>query len=66
MTKKFIIEIEMVNSAFDEYPSMEVARILNTMARKIDEGDFNSPHGFEYFLFDSNGNKVGFAKLGDQ
>lgn len=63
MSQKFVIEIDLGNSAFDPDPSFEVARILNTTARKLDEDDFSSPHGFEYFLFDSNGNKVGFATL---
>lgn len=59
--KKFVVEIEMENDAFYPMPQYEVARILNTVARKIDETDFQekSP-GF--YLFDCNGNKVGFAK----
>ena len=63
MKKKFIVEIELGNAAFDPDPQFEVARILNTVARKLDEHDFNPQYAHGFFLFDSNGNKVGIAKL---
>jgi hypothetical protein len=68
MTKKFIVEIELGNAAFDPSPDYEVARILNTVARKLDETDFEPQHENGFFLFDSNGNKVGkaFLKLEDK
>ena len=60
MSRKFIVEIEVDNDAFYPLPHLEVARILNTVARKIDEDDFKHDAGF--FLFDSYGNKVGTTK----
>jgi hypothetical protein len=62
MSRKFIVEIEIENDAFHPLPQFEVARILNTVARKIDQDDFiDNNDGF--FLFDSYGNKVGTTKL---
>jgi|LakMenEpi03Aug12_release.lakeMendotaPanAssembly.Ray.scaffolds.fasta_scaffold5026666_1 hypothetical protein len=61
--KKFIVEIQLDNDAFNPLPHLEVARILNTVARKIDEDDFQDDAGF--FLFDSYGNKVGLTKYSE-
>lgn len=63
MTKKFIVEIELGNAAFEPSAEYEVARILNTVARKLDESDFIPRHDHGFFLFDSNGNKCGKAFL---
>jgi hypothetical protein len=63
MTKKFIVEIEIENAAFEPSAEYEVARILNTVARKLDETDFVPRHNNGFFLFDSFGNKVGKAFL---
>jgi hypothetical protein len=66
--KKFIVEIELGNDAFQPSAEYEVARILNTVARKLDETDFEPQHNNGFFLFDSYGNKVGkaFLKLEEQ
>ena len=56
--KKFIVEIDLGNDAFNPMPQYEVARILNTVSRKIDEHDFQE-NDRSFFLFDCNGNKVG-------
>lgn len=63
--KKFIVEIQLENEAFNPLPQYEVARILNTVAKKLDESDFeNDGNGF--FLFDCNGNKVGSTKYSEE
>ena len=64
MGKKFCVEIKIENDSFAEVPQFEVARILNTIAKKLDENDFvdyRDDNGF--LLFDSNGNKCGKAFL---
>lgn len=63
MSKKFIVEIKIENSAFEPSPEFEVARILNTVAKKLDESDFNADHEHGFLLFDCFGNRVGKAYL---
>ena len=54
---KYQIEIETDNTAFDDYPNLEVARILKDLAGKAEAGySLNIP------LYDLNGNKVGFCR----
>ena len=55
---KYQIEIKTDNAAFNDYPNLEVARILKDLAGKAEAGDsLNIP------LYDLNGNKVGFCKM---
>lgn len=51
------ISIETGNSAFDDYPGTECARILRQLADRIDGiGRDRDESGF---LYDFNGNRVG-------
>jgi len=64
--KRYVkISICVENAAFDDDPSMEVSRILNTAARKIDQDDFDAidEGSSGFFLFDSNGNKCGMVQF---
>lgn len=61
--KRFMVEIELNNTVFNHSPHLEVSRILNTVARKIDEEDFKPKYNHEFLLFDSNGDECGIAKL---
>ena len=55
---KYQIEIKTDNAAFNDYPRLEVARILKDLAGKAEAGySLNIP------LYDLNGNKVGFCKM---
>ena len=55
---KLMIEIEMGNDAFQEFPTVEVARILNTIPARMDfDGERQTIR-----LKDINGNMVGTAK----
>ena len=55
---KYQIEIKTDNAAFNDYPKLEVARILKDLAGKAEAGySLNIP------LYDLNGNKVGFCKM---
>jgi hypothetical protein len=58
---KIIIKLELKGSAFDEYPGMEVARILRELADRI-EGMTQAPDGL-MMLHDINGNAVGQAQI---
>lgn len=60
---KFIVEIELESEVFTTMPQYEVARILNTVARKLDETDFDPQHSHGFLLFDCHGNKCGIARL---
>ena len=55
---KYQIEIETDNTAFDDYPKLEVARILKDLAGKAEAG-----YPLDVPLYDFNGNKVGFCKM---
>lgn len=57
----FSLEIECDNAAFDPNPAAELARILSTCAVRLDgvrEGE-----GFDWLVFDINGNRVGTMRL---
>ena len=59
---KLFITLDMANDAFVENPSVEAARILRELAKRIE----NHPHfsdGHEQCLLDANGNEVGFADV---
>ena len=53
----FKLEIETTNSAFDPYPSEEVARLLEIAAHRVSAGEDSGS------LRDYNGNKVGSFKF---
>lgn len=61
--KKFIVEIDIDGMAFTPMPEYEVARILNTVAKKLDANDFNPKFSHDFYLFDCYGNRCGIAKL---
>jgi len=54
----FRVEIDTGNAAFDDYPLIEVARILRALAADIEVND-----GVPFNLRDVNGNMVGSARL---
>lgn len=53
----FKLEIETTNAAFDPYPSDEVARLLDSVFRRVSAGEDSGS------LLDYNGNKVGYFKF---
>lgn len=57
MTTKFVLEIEMENSAFDVDWKPEVIYILRNVNKKLTEGETKSE------LLDHNGNRVGFYRV---
>jgi hypothetical protein len=56
---QFSIEINCDNDAFAESPGAEIAMILRTAAKRLENGQTSGK------LFDANGNKVGTFQLGD-
>ena len=54
---RFKLEISCDNAAFDEEPSIELARILHLAANQLEEGTTDDN------LRDSNGNTVGHFEL---
>lgn len=62
----FSLTIDCGNAAFDETPASEVARILRELAHRLEQdGVLSSEHGNAFRLFDSNGNRVGLATVGE-
>jgi hypothetical protein len=57
----FTLNIDCDNAAFEEDSSAEVARILRTLADKLDNGQTYFPN-----VFDLNGNGVGLAQFNDR
>lgn len=55
---KYIVEIDLSNSAFNEHPGEEIARILNECANKVRYYSFQHDKTF-YPLRDINGNTCG-------
>lgn len=55
---KAIIEVEMDNAAFEDYPITELARILESLVHGIKRGFVE-----HQTLFDINGNTVGSFKI---
>lgn len=51
------ITIETDNAAFEDYPSVEVASILRSLADRLDVSSLDDMDGRS--LMDSNGNRVG-------
>jgi hypothetical protein len=52
---KFSLTFDCDNAAFDDFPESEIARILRSVADRVDDGD-RDPGGL---IFDVNGNHVG-------
>lgn len=59
---KLKIDIKMDNAAFEDAQGAECARILRTLAERIEDSDCLSP-GVWSTLIDLNGNRVGEAKV---
>ena len=55
---RFVLTIDMDNAAFEEVPSVEVARILRDVAERIEYHPNFSP-GHSQPVHDINGNLVG-------
>lgn len=55
--KRIRIDIECANEAFRRKTTAEVARILQNLALRLNDGEVDLP----YVLFDVNGNAVGQA-----
>ena len=53
----FKLEIETTNAAFDDDPSYEVTRLLDSVYRRVTEGEYSGS------LRDYNGNKVGYFRF---
>jgi DNA-nicking Smr family endonuclease len=54
----FTLKIDCDNAAFDDNEADEVARILRSIADKLEHGQTNFPN-----VFDIHGNTVGEARL---
>ena len=60
---KYILEIDCDNDAFQAASlNEELARILTEVVERINDGD-GVAVGFDMGLYDTNGNKVGTARL---
>lgn len=66
---KLTIELEMDNAAFDENPTLELSRIMETVAVKVsrqlqrEDGCICVALEIDDKLLDANGNTVGFVRL---
>ena len=54
---RFTLDIDLGNAAFDEWPAVEVARILREVADSLDNGVYDRR------ILDVNGNAVGAYAL---
>jgi len=61
MIEHITIELETVNAAFQDAPEIEIARILNLLAKEIKDGELSETYC--QTLRDINGNTVGEIKL---
>lgn len=60
----FIVSIGTDNSAFDDSPGIELARILRSLADCVDGADVATVVAFDAFgLRDVNGNTVGSVAI---
>lgn len=59
--KKLKIKIGAIGQAFEDYPEMEMARILRELADKLEAGAL--PYGEESRIRDINGNTVGVIDI---
>ena len=60
--RKISIEIGLKSDCFDELPSIELARVLNTLARMIDD-EFLCGEDREKEIIDFHGNSIGVMKV---
>lgn len=58
----FLVRISMDNAVFDESPDIELVRLLK---RVVEVLEHDSSPDLNMQLRDLNGNRVGFAGLGD-
>ena len=61
MIEHITIELETINAAFQDAPEIEIARILNVLAKEIKDGELSETYC--QTLRDINGNTVGEIKL---
>lgn len=59
--RKFLIEIGLDSECFNELPSIELARVLNTLARMIDD-EFLCGEDREKEIVDFHGNSIGVVR----
>lgn len=60
--RKILIDIDLNSECFDELPSIELARVLNTLARMIDD-EFLCGENREKEIVDFHGNHIGVMKV---
>ena len=58
----FSIQIDLNSECFDELPSIELARVLNTLARMIDD-EFLCGENREKEIVDFHGNHIGVMRV---
>jgi hypothetical protein len=59
---KFTLEIHCDNEAFQDDPCPAIANILNGVAERMHDGEYN----YSLTLFDRNGNAVGKCVLQEE
>lgn len=62
--RKILIDIDLNSECFDELPSIELARVLNTLARMIDD-EFLCGKNREKEIVDFHGNSIGLVKISE-
>jgi hypothetical protein len=59
--ERFEMSVCLENAAFEDEPMTELARILRTVARRLEDGNFKDANT----VYDENGNRVGVFTLED-
>jgi hypothetical protein len=54
----YIIKIETGNAAFEDYPELEIARLLREIADNAERG-----YSLNVSIYDHNGNRVGNCEM---
>ena len=60
---EFVLRIDMGNAAFDDSPQFEVVQILNELVLKLENCSSEQFSEDIFKLYDTNGNKVGIARV---
>lgn len=65
---KLTLEIDLTYAAFDDGPSIEVARILRKLADRLESGHYSllDLDGDGVPMIDINGNTVGRARVAEE
>lgn len=59
------LEMRMNDSAFEQNPGAEAARILRELAARVEQDNGDVKPGFIYTIRDANGNRVGIFEIHD-